>query len=93
VLQERWFSTLAADAVEALMTDFLAWQKITSAEEQEERQEHRRIEGASTETASKHRGSQLFRVASGVIIRGPVVVEAVAQVVQQLLDGGLSVHC
>ena len=93
MLQERWLSALAADAVEALMTNFLAWQKITSAEEQEERQEHRRIEGASTETASKHRGSQLFRVASGVIIRGPVVVEAVAQVVQQFLDGGLSVHC
>ena len=75
------------------MTNFVAWQKITSAEEQEKRKEHRPIEGASTETASKHRGFQLFRVASGVIIRGPVVVEAVAQVVQQLLDGGLSVHC
>ena len=81
VLQERWLSALAADMVEALMTNFPAWQKITSAEEQEERHEHRRIEGASTETASKHRGSQLVRVASGVIIRGPVVVEMVAQVV------------
>ena len=92
VLQERWFSTLVADAVEALMTNFLTWQKITSAEEQEERQEHRRIEGASTETASKHRGSQLFRGASGVIIRGPVVVEMVAQVVQQLLNSGLPAY-
>lgn len=80
VFQERWFSTPAADAIEALMTNFLARQKITSAEEEEERHEHRRIEGASAKTASKHRGSQLFRVASGVIIRGPVVVETVAQV-------------
>ena len=63
------------------MTNFLAWQKITSAEEKEERQEHRRIEGASTETASKHRGSQLPRVAPSVIVRGPVVVEMIAQVV------------
>jgi hypothetical protein len=57
VLQERWLSTLAANAVESLMTNFLARQKITSAEEQEERQEHRYIEGASTEAGSKHRGS------------------------------------
>ncbi len=78
MLQERWLSSLPADVVEALLANCLAWQKITSAEEQEERHEHRRIEGASTETASKHRGSQVFRVASGVIIRGPVTVETVA---------------
>jgi hypothetical protein len=81
VRQERWLSTLTADMVEALMTNFLAWQKVTGAEEQEERHEHRRIEGASTETAAKHRSLPFFRVASGVIVRGPVVVEIVAQMV------------
>jgi hypothetical protein len=93
VLQERWLSVASAGVVEALVTNLLAWEKITSPEEKEERHEHRRIEGASAETGSKHCGSQRFGGASGMIIRGPVLVEMEAQVVQHLLDSRLSVHC
>ena len=33
VRQERCLSTPAADVIEVLMTNFLTWEKITSAEE------------------------------------------------------------
>jgi hypothetical protein len=86
MLQERWLSTLAADAVDSLAADLLARQKVPSAQQQKERHQHRRIKRTPPETAAKHPGPELLSVTSGVVIRGPLIIEVVPQVHEQLFD-------
>jgi hypothetical protein len=45
MFQERWFTAVLPHPINAFVTDLLMWQKIVCTQQQEERQEHRRIEG------------------------------------------------
>jgi hypothetical protein len=92
MFQEQGFSTLTSDAVEAFMANYLAVQKIAGTEEQKERHEHWRIEGASTEIVAKHGGSHFLRVTAGVVIRGPVVIEMITKMLEEFLNRGFPIH-